>query len=126
MFFYCHLTHPSILSIDILHSEAGKIISEICANDEVAVIVERTRTGLNARIDLPGATDNAEIEEDKSDDVSEDTFVASLNASKEQSSEISQLKEINAELMREVEKLRSQKEILGQQVAVLSEGSSYT
>jgi hypothetical protein len=28
--------------------------------------------------------------------------------------------------MREVEKLRSQKEILGQQVAVLSEGSSYT
>lgn len=49
----------------------------------------------------------------------------SFSSIEHQSAENAQLKEINAELMRQVEKLRSQKERLEQQVAVLSEGSAY-
>lgn len=49
----------------------------------------------------------------------------SVRTIEHQSAENAQLKEINAELMRQVEKLRSQKERLEQQVAVLSEGSAY-
>lgn len=49
----------------------------------------------------------------------------SVSSIEHQSAENAQLKEINAELMRQVEKLRSQKERLEQQVAVLSEGSAY-
>lgn len=124
---------------DTLHSEAGKIISELCASDEVKVVVERTRIGLCARIELPGASGSKAIDsvalvgsqelfdegsisgfEDKYEqDGSEDDMTI------EERTENSQLKEINAELMREVEKLRSQKEILEQQVAVFSEGSAY-
>lgn len=49
----------------------------------------------------------------------------SFSSIEHQNAENAQLKEINAELMRQVEKLRSQKERLEQQVAVLSEGSAY-
>lgn len=63
-------------------------------------------------------------ESEDMDDVQnqEDQNVSSIE---HQSAENAQLKEINAELMRQVEKLRSQKERLEQQVAVLSEGSAY-
>lgn len=129
---------------DTLHSEAGKIISELCASDEVKVVVERTRIGLCARIELPGATISDASESKAIDSVAlvgsqelfEEGSISGFEDKYEQDgseddmtieerTENSQLKEINAELMREVEKLRSQKEILEQQVAVFSEGSAY-
>ncbi len=103
-------------------------------------------TGLNARIVLPGAFENEQhgdtkeepsdpddiyttnaddMETDEGDSDSDDKDDSSFGHRSDEESEIFQLKEINAELMREVEKLRSQKETLQQQVAVLSEGSSY-
>ena len=137
-----------------MHIEGGKIISQICASDEVGVVVERTSTGLCARIDLPGAviesalatdevdfivdaehatgmessssTSNAEVSVDiGSANLSEATSTASFDSLGEEPSVNRQLNEINAELMKEVERLRAQKEILEQQVAVLSEGSAY-
>ncbi len=136
-----------------MHAEAGKILSDICASDDVDVKVERTSTGLNARIDLPGSidfnregedsdqsscedqesdmeetsarSDDKEIEIDESIEDSQHSIEIVPVESKQESTETRELKEINAELMRQVEKLRSQNEILEQQVAVLSEGSAY-
>jgi hypothetical protein len=108
--------------------------------------VTRTIRGLTASIDLPGTIcegkdevsdhdpeDGGEHELKHTYDEQEEFSLDSGIQEEENSSdeeekalENSQLKEINAELMREVEKLRSQKETLQQQVAVLSEGSAYT
>lgn len=152
--------------IDILHTEAGKLISEICSDDEVKVIVKRTNAGLTATIVLPGAvqeeegsdniasiheeedsddkaciedgeaeeeetTKDGEVEEEVESEYEDEAYeeeMAPIHAvrpalSEEESLENSELNEIISELMREVEKLRSQKEVLEQQVAVLSESS---
>jgi len=134
-----------VLKIDIVEIEAGKLISEICSSENVTVVVSRTRNGLTATIDLPGAkyedqnsihsgasiepkegSEIEEVSEDESVDASaQDEDERSDDSYDERDTENHQLKEINGELMREVEKLRAQKDRLEQQVAVLSEGSSY-
>ena len=147
--FVFHLVYATSRSfLDILHVEASKLMSQICSDDEAVVILKRTTTGLIAKIDLPGAPHedsnnvdegemkcNAELEVDSAMSVgdsdphlrsSDCSSPCSLGSERDDvSNENIQLKEINAELMRQVEKLRSQNERLEQQVAVLSEGSAY-
>lgn len=103
---------------EILEIEAGKVLSDICVNDHVNVQVTRKLNGLTISVDIPN---------NSNDD--NDRKVSSLDSSQEivalLKKENEELKEINAELMKQFEKLRHEKERLEQQVAVLSEGSSY-
>jgi len=168
---------------DILDIEAAKLISEVCANEDVNVVVRRLNGGLTATIELPGVsnfqTDEAgqkdvadERSSDKldrdesglaktatekkenpesnitekyanlkehSDDLEADTEIqveendsiattsdsAETCISNDFSTENCQLREVNSELMRQLVLLKSEKEKLEQQVAVLSEGSTY-
>lgn len=72
-------------------------------------------------------TSEKKVVENESEDIDDvqNQEDQSFSSIEHQNAENAQLKEINAELMRQVEKLRSQKERLEQQVAVLSEGSAY-
>lgn len=72
-------------------------------------------------------TSEKKVVENESEDIDDvqNQEGQSFSSIEHQNVENAQLKEINAELMRQVEKLRSQKERLEQQVAVLSEGSAY-
>lgn len=72
-------------------------------------------------------TSEKKVVENESEDIDDvqNQEDQSFSSIEHQNVENAQLKEINAELMRQVEKLRSQKERLEQQVAVLSEGSAY-
>ena len=82
---------------------------------------------LNDNIKEEEGVDEESPEENESEDIDDvqNQEDQSFSSIEHQNVENAQLKEINAELMRQVEKLRSQKERLEQQVAVLSEGSAY-
>lgn len=92
--------------------------------------MERTTHGVVVAVDLPrsalgaekGKDDENAIVEKDANNMEQDKVQP---AKREKDSDLIQLKEINAELMRQVEKLQAQKEKLEQQVAVLSEGTAY-
>jgi hypothetical protein len=112
------------------------MISEICSNKNVNVALERTASGVLVTVSLPYFPLGTEKEKgDENVAGKRDNYIMETNPShgemtaqpvkREKDLELIQLKEINAELMRQVEKLQSQKEKLEQQVAVLSEGTAY-
>lgn len=100
------------------------IVREIDANLVLSDTSIKEEEGVEEESPSTFEKNVVENEREDMDDVQnqEDQSVSSIE---HQSAENAQLKEINAELMRQVEKLRSQKERLEQQVAVLSEGSAY-
>lgn len=136
------LTQTLESDYDVLQVEAGKIISEICSNNNVSVELQRTNYGVIVTVDLVRFAVGAEKRKDDENTSGKEAdknhnaesiptdgeveFLAtepSIQHNKD--SDIIQLKEINAQLMLQVEKLQSQKEKLEQQVAVLSEGTAY-
>ena len=104
---------------DILEVEAGKVLSEICTSDHIEVQVNKNMNGVSILIELPNKVQDVDKSMDEVSSKDDSQVKAMLQKENEE------LKEINAELMKQFEKLRHDKERLEQQVAVLSEGSSY-
>lgn len=104
---------------DILEVEAGKVLSEICTSDHIEVQVNKNMNGVSILIELPNKVQDVDKSTDEVSSKDDSQVKAMLQKENEE------LKEINAELMKQFEKLRHDKERLEQQVAVLSEGSSY-
>lgn len=110
---------------EIVETEAGKVLSEICANNHANVLVTRKLTGVTISVELSNNVQDAN--NTGIADAPGDHQISSVESGQAATlkKENEELKEINAELMKQFEKLRYEKERLEQQVAVLSEGSSY-